>query len=309
MLDTLTATSAPAPGGVRSLVDRDEYGPLSGHAGGLFTVPVAPVVLLGRARRARAPARRLGARRRPALTPPARRRRAPRRAPAAAARAQAAAPRATHGPSTPTRLLPAARARQRPGARGALERSLTPLRQVGIQRQGGCERVGEALGHRHQVALDRGDRRRDVCTRPRALREGVRAEPGERAARRSRTPRGEPLQRHDSRRRARAPPARSTRRSARPAPRAPRASRGQRRLAAPRRTAAIDRQRAAPAPAAASSPAPAARADSRTARRRADATPGAASTSAARQQRVQAPASGSLLAGVQSVIATPPRRT
>ena len=32
MLDTVTAASAPVHGRVRSLVDRDEYGPLTGHA-------------------------------------------------------------------------------------------------------------------------------------------------------------------------------------------------------------------------------------------------------------------------------------
>ena len=46
MLDPITAANQPGPGQVRSLVDRDEYGPLGGHGGGLFTVPVAHVVLL-----------------------------------------------------------------------------------------------------------------------------------------------------------------------------------------------------------------------------------------------------------------------
>ena len=45
MLDTVTAAGEPVHGRVRSLVDRDEYGPLTGHASGLFTVPVVPVVL------------------------------------------------------------------------------------------------------------------------------------------------------------------------------------------------------------------------------------------------------------------------
>ena len=46
MLDPITAAGEPERGQVRSLVDRDEYGPLSGRAGGLFTVAVAPVVLV-----------------------------------------------------------------------------------------------------------------------------------------------------------------------------------------------------------------------------------------------------------------------
>ena len=40
MLNPITATSEREHGHVRSLVDRDEYGPLSGQRGGLFTVPV-----------------------------------------------------------------------------------------------------------------------------------------------------------------------------------------------------------------------------------------------------------------------------
>ena len=46
MLDPITAASEPERRSVRSLVDRDEYGALSGRAGGLFTVPVAPLVLV-----------------------------------------------------------------------------------------------------------------------------------------------------------------------------------------------------------------------------------------------------------------------
>ena len=48
MLDTVTATSDAAPSplpAVRSLVDRDEYGPITGRPGGLFTA--AGPVLLG----------------------------------------------------------------------------------------------------------------------------------------------------------------------------------------------------------------------------------------------------------------------
>ncbi len=48
MLDTVSAAGAPVHGRVRSLVDRDEYGPLTGHASGLFTVPVVPVALAER---------------------------------------------------------------------------------------------------------------------------------------------------------------------------------------------------------------------------------------------------------------------
>ncbi len=44
MLDTVTATpvpSSPLPA-VRSLVDRDEYGPITGRPGGLFTAATIP---------------------------------------------------------------------------------------------------------------------------------------------------------------------------------------------------------------------------------------------------------------------------
>ena len=47
MLETITATpdpTSPLPA-VRSLVDRDEYGPITGRPGGLFTATSA--VLLG----------------------------------------------------------------------------------------------------------------------------------------------------------------------------------------------------------------------------------------------------------------------
>jgi hypothetical protein len=46
MLDTITATTAPAMSGARSLVDRDEYGPLTGAAGGLFRASVITARLL-----------------------------------------------------------------------------------------------------------------------------------------------------------------------------------------------------------------------------------------------------------------------
>jgi hypothetical protein len=42
MLETITATSAPAPTVTRWHVDRDEYGPLGGRGGGLFQAPVVP---------------------------------------------------------------------------------------------------------------------------------------------------------------------------------------------------------------------------------------------------------------------------
>ena len=96
MLDTVTAASAPVHGRVRSLVDRDEYGPLTGHASGLFTVPVVPVVLAERDELAPAP--RLRARRRPALTL---------RDPPSAARAWAAPRLGRPGPRVPSSCPPA----------------------------------------------------------------------------------------------------------------------------------------------------------------------------------------------------------
>jgi hypothetical protein len=42
MLDAVTATpelTAPPPPARRSLADRDEYGPITGRPGGLFTAP------------------------------------------------------------------------------------------------------------------------------------------------------------------------------------------------------------------------------------------------------------------------------
>ncbi len=45
MLETVTATAdlAPSPTpAVRSLVDRDEYGPITGRPGGLFTAATVP---------------------------------------------------------------------------------------------------------------------------------------------------------------------------------------------------------------------------------------------------------------------------
>ena len=46
MLDAVTATPDPSSAlpAVRSLVDRDEYGPITGRPGGLFTA-MAPVLL------------------------------------------------------------------------------------------------------------------------------------------------------------------------------------------------------------------------------------------------------------------------
>ena len=46
MLETITATSDPVRSlpAVRSLVDRDEYGPITGRPGGLFTA-ASPVLL------------------------------------------------------------------------------------------------------------------------------------------------------------------------------------------------------------------------------------------------------------------------
>jgi hypothetical protein len=44
MLNTITAAPAPAVATVRSLVDRDEYGTITGRPG-LFTASVVPVAL------------------------------------------------------------------------------------------------------------------------------------------------------------------------------------------------------------------------------------------------------------------------
>jgi hypothetical protein len=46
MLDTIAVAPFSVPAGVRSLTDRDEYGPLGGRASGLFTDPVVPRALL-----------------------------------------------------------------------------------------------------------------------------------------------------------------------------------------------------------------------------------------------------------------------
>jgi hypothetical protein len=53
MLDVVVhLTDPPAPRiptlAVRSLADRDEYGPITGLAGGVFTAPAAPLALLER---------------------------------------------------------------------------------------------------------------------------------------------------------------------------------------------------------------------------------------------------------------------
>jgi hypothetical protein len=46
MLDAVTATPDPAaPSPARSLADRDEYGPITGRPGGLFTAPAVPLPL------------------------------------------------------------------------------------------------------------------------------------------------------------------------------------------------------------------------------------------------------------------------
>jgi hypothetical protein len=47
MLDAATATPelAGPPPATRSLADRDEYGPITGRPGGLFTAPTVPRVL------------------------------------------------------------------------------------------------------------------------------------------------------------------------------------------------------------------------------------------------------------------------
>lgn len=45
MLDAVTATLDPvAPAPARSLAGRDEYGPITGRPGGLFTAPAPPHV-------------------------------------------------------------------------------------------------------------------------------------------------------------------------------------------------------------------------------------------------------------------------
>ena len=47
MLETITATPDPVRQlpAVRSLVDRDEYGPITGRPGGLFTASTTPSLL------------------------------------------------------------------------------------------------------------------------------------------------------------------------------------------------------------------------------------------------------------------------
>ena len=47
MLDAVIATPDPSPAlpAVRSLVDRDEYGPITGRPGGLFTASATPSLL------------------------------------------------------------------------------------------------------------------------------------------------------------------------------------------------------------------------------------------------------------------------
>ena len=45
MLDTITATPAPATAATRWRIERDEYGRLSGPAGGLFIACVVPGAL------------------------------------------------------------------------------------------------------------------------------------------------------------------------------------------------------------------------------------------------------------------------
>ena len=47
MLETITATPDPVRSlpAVRSLVDRDEYGPITGRPGGLFTAATSPCLL------------------------------------------------------------------------------------------------------------------------------------------------------------------------------------------------------------------------------------------------------------------------
>ncbi len=47
MLTPVTATLDQAPAAVRSLADRDEYGPITGRPGGLFTAPDVPFLLDG----------------------------------------------------------------------------------------------------------------------------------------------------------------------------------------------------------------------------------------------------------------------
>ena len=47
MLDAVTATPDPSPAlpAIRSLADRDEYGPITGRPGGLFTAGATPTLL------------------------------------------------------------------------------------------------------------------------------------------------------------------------------------------------------------------------------------------------------------------------
>ena len=47
MLHAVTATLDPAapPPAVHSLAERDEYGPITGRPGGLFTAPAVPYLL------------------------------------------------------------------------------------------------------------------------------------------------------------------------------------------------------------------------------------------------------------------------
>jgi hypothetical protein len=46
MLDPVTATADPAaPSPARSLADRDEYGPITGRPGGLFTARAVPFLV------------------------------------------------------------------------------------------------------------------------------------------------------------------------------------------------------------------------------------------------------------------------
>jgi len=45
VLDTIAATPLPAAPTVCTLVDRDEYGPITGRPGGLFTASAVPSLL------------------------------------------------------------------------------------------------------------------------------------------------------------------------------------------------------------------------------------------------------------------------
>jgi hypothetical protein len=45
MLDATTASLLPTEPTVHSLVDRDEYGPITGRPGGLFTAATVPSLL------------------------------------------------------------------------------------------------------------------------------------------------------------------------------------------------------------------------------------------------------------------------